>query len=151
MPASPRTGIVVALAVAAAVIAADVAGIWYLRARTADLQALGELAQIRSALEVFRAENSYYPRAVEPVLLSDAYAGTQKLCTDGFKRITDACARTIMARLPVEHASSFTYASAADGADYHISLSTRTTLRVFGIPAGALCATASGVTAGSCN
>ncbi len=140
----------VTLGIAVLLILADVSGIVYLRSRTRDIQTLSEVSQIRSALEVYRVENSYYPRVSEAVRLADLYAGTQKLCTDGFKRFTDSCARTISGRIPDANASGYHYVATADGADYRIQFMLRTTLRKFGYPKGPACATSAGITAGAC-
>jgi len=136
--------------IAALVVIADIFGILYLQNRTRDITVLSEISQIRSALEVYRVRNSFYPRTTAAVTLGDAYAGTQQLCNDGFHRLGDACTAVILARVPDAYGVGYQYRSLQDGADYQIQFTLSTTLRMFGFNAGTSCATSAGLTNQSC-
>lgn len=143
-----KVEVIVVIALAVVVIAADVATILYLRNRTRDVQVLSEISQIRSALESYRVIANSYPIAPEAVQLADAYQGTQKLCAQGFMRFTQKCDRTVMARIP--STGYYQYRSLQDGGDYQLQFTLVTAFQKLGFAKGTACATSAGIANQTC-
>lgn len=143
----PKKALIISICIALVVVGVDVAAIRYLRLRTLDVQTLSDISQIRSALESYRVTNNMYPRIPEPTPLADAYLGTQKLCSDGFRRFTDSCDRVLLERVP---SSGYLYRSLFDGGDYQMQFKLLTSLRRYGFVRGYACATSAGITNQPC-
>ncbi len=143
-----KVEVIVVIALALMIIATDAFTIIYLRNRSRDIQVLSEISQIRSALESYRVIANAYPIALDAVPLADSYQGTQKLCAQGFMRFTQACTRTIMARVP--STGQYQYRSLQDGGDYQLQFTLVTALQKLGFAKGTACATSAGIANQTC-
>lgn len=125
----------------------------YLKEKSRDIYILSDISQIRSGLEVYFLLNNHYPEVSEAVNLGDLYSSTEKLCSDGFKRADESCAKNILASLPEVYKQEgiiYTYKSLANGQNYQIQFSLSTDFVAAGLKKGANCATNSQITSAAC-
>lgn len=135
------------------VLLIDISVIWYVNRKAADIQTLSDVQQIRAALEVYISHNNYYPESTEMIELNNAYASTQKLCTDGFKQFNAPCDKTIMRVIPntnYGNGNRYFYQAVAESKDYNIQFTLQTNFRGQGLIQGTQCATSSGISSQSC-
>jgi len=136
--------ILVVSLVALIIIIIDVFVVLYLNTKQRDVQVLSEISQIRSGLETFLLYNNFYPNAPSPVALNDDYANTEKLCADGFKKISAQCQKNILNPVPNFYFSqdnTYTYKSSVDNKNYQIEFNLRTNFKKLGLQKGKNCAT----------
>lgn len=120
----------------------DIAMVLYLNLKSRDIAVLSDINQIQSALDVYLIENSQYPIAPEPVNLDDVYAGTEKLCVDGFKKKTDSCKRIILAPIPnSDLLAGNIYKYQSDGQNYKIEFVLKGNFKAQELSRGINCAT----------
>jgi len=125
----------------------------YLNDKGYDVQTLTEISQIRSGLETFLLENDYYPIKASQVNLNDSYAGTQKLCQEGFKKYTDSCKVAILDPIPNYYADQgnvYIYKSSADKKNYQIEFTLKTDFKAQGLTKGKNCAANFQITSQPC-
>lgn len=123
------------------VVAMDIFVILYLNAKNRDIQVLSEVDQIRSGLEVYLLKNNKYPGIEDIMVLNDNYQGTEKLCTDGFKKITDNCVRNILNPIPNQYSSIYRYKSDQAANDYMLEYELMTDFKSLGLSKGKICVT----------
>ena len=137
--------IIIVLFLILIVITVDIFVILHLNKKQRDIQVLAEINQLRSGLEVFLMSNNYYPVASQPILLNDGYSGTEKLCLDGFKKLSDACKqKSIMVPLPnfyINQGNQYYYKSADNNQNYQIEFLLNTNFKTLGLKKGKNCAT----------
>lgn len=123
-------------------IAVDIAIVLYLNLKSRDIEVLNDLKQIQSGLDVYLGENSQYPIFSEPVNLNDVYAGTEKLCVEGFKKKNFQCSRLILASIPnSDLAAGNIYKYQSDGKEYKIEFSLKGNFKAQNLSKGLNCAT----------
>ena len=130
--------------IALIIITVDVFVILYLNKKNQDIQTLLEVSQIRSGLEVFLMANNYYPVAAEPEAMNDAYLGTEKLCLEGFEKISDQCQRNILNPIPnfyVNQGNTYTYKSIDNNKNFQLEFNLLTDFKELGLLKGKNCAT----------
>ena len=135
------------------VIAVDVALILYFNDKASDIQILSEVSQIRSGLDAYLQKNNFYPVFREPTELNDSYIGTEKLCTDGFKRYNDQCSRVILDSIPnltQSEGNVYTYSSVSDNLDYKLEFFLKTDFRAQNLKKGKNCASNSQIISQPC-
>lgn len=155
MPESGFTKIEILIFILAVIVVSAVDGfvIFYLNNKTADIQVLSEISQIRSGLDIFLQANNFYPVLSEPTELNDSYIGTEKLCVDGFKRSNEKCNKTIFDSLPDSFRSAgnvYIYRSISNNSDYQIEFILKTNFRAQGLKKGKNCATNSQIISQPC-
>lgn len=137
--------IIIVLFLILIVITVDIFVILYLNKKQRDIQGLAEISQLRSGLEVFVMSNNFYPSASQPLLLNDDYSGTEKLCLDGFKKLSDECKKkSIIVPLPNFYANlgnQYYYKSADNNQNYQIEFILSTNFNTLGLKKGKNCAT----------
>jgi len=135
------------------IIGVDIFVISYLNSKEQAIQVLSEINQIRSGLEVFLLTNNYYPETATPVALNDAYESTEKLCFEGFKKLTEGCKKTILNPVPnfyLSQGNSYTYKSIDNNKNYQLEFVLKTNFREQGLLKGKNCATNSQITSQPC-
>jgi hypothetical protein len=133
-------------------IGVSVAVSWYLSVKNKDEKTLADIAQIRSALEIVYAVNTYYPQEDQLVVLGAREYATEKLCLRGFEDFSAECEKEILPRLPKSNADDVVYyQSLENGREYQIQFSLRSSQRQLGLLEGVQCATREGVRSGECN
>jgi type II secretory pathway pseudopilin PulG len=133
-------------------IGVDIAVVLYLNQKSRDIAVLSDIKQIQNGLDDFLLVNSTYPLSTEAVNLNDVYANTEKLCTDGFKKASEKCVRTILASLPnsdLANGNIFKYQS-LDGLDYKIEFILKTNFKAQGLTIGKNCATSTQILSQPC-
>ena len=131
----------------------DGAVIYYLNNKTADIQVLTEVSQIRSGLDVYLQANNFYPPFETPTQLNDSYIGTEKLCLEGFKRFSEKCKRLILDKIPNIFRTEgiyYTYQSLNNNQDYKIEFVLKTNFKNQGLTKGKNCATNSQIFSQPC-
>jgi len=135
------------------VIGIDIFVISYLNSKQQDIQVIAEVSQIRSGLEVFLLTNNYYPQAPEPVALNDAYSSTEKLCLEGFKKLTETCQKNILNPVPnyyLSQGNTYLYKSTDNNKNYQLEFFLKTNFKNQGLAKGKSCATNSQITNQPC-
>lgn len=125
-----------------AMIAVDIVVVLYLNLKSGDINVLSDIKQIQSGLDVYLITNNHYPIAEEPVYLNDVYAGTEKLCTEGFQKRTVKCSRDILAPIPnggLVEGNLYKYQSET-GQDYKIEFVLKTNFKAQELSRGKNCA-----------
>ncbi|MCX6744747.1 MAG: hypothetical protein NTX82_04450 [Candidatus Parcubacteria bacterium] len=125
------------------VVAMDVAVIWYLSLKNKDIQVFSEIDQIKSGLEVYLLKNNFYPESNGIINLSDSYSGTEKLCGDGFKKITDNCSQNILKPIPNQYLAEgniYRYKRSDDGQNYQLEFNLVSNFKNLGLKKGKNCA-----------
>jgi hypothetical protein len=138
-----KIGIIVVIFLAIVVIVGDVFFIRYLNNKTRDLQVLAEVKQIRSGLEAYSFMNKFYPEQTAAVKLNDSYAGTEKLCDSGFKRISDSCLKNIINPIPNQYlaqGNTYKYQSVDNSNDYLLEFNLITDFKELNLVKGKNCA-----------
>ncbi|MCX6743021.1 MAG: hypothetical protein NT116_02175, partial [Candidatus Parcubacteria bacterium] len=105
------------------VVAMDVLVIRYLSIKNKDIQVLSEIDQIKSGLEVFLLKNNFYPETNGIVNFNDSYIGTEKLCVEGLKKLSDNCSQNILNPIPDQYlaeGNSYRYKRSEDGQNYQL-------------------------------
>jgi hypothetical protein len=124
----------------------------YLNRKSSDLAVLGDLNQVRSALEINFATNTYYPIVDKPLVLGSRDKQSERLCLEGFRAFVQSCNKIILNKIPLsESAGQLVYFSAASGEDYSLQFELRGAIRSFGLIKGANCATKDGFIPGPCS
>lgn len=144
--------LIIAVFLVLAVIAIDIIVIWYLNLKSRDIAVLSDIKQIQSGLDLYLDINTHYPLAGEPINLNDAYAGTEKLCADGFKKNSDNCSRVILSPVPnsdLKKGNIYKYQS-ADGLNYKIEFNLKTNFKAQNLSQGLNCATNSQILSQPC-
>ncbi|MCX6743075.1 MAG: hypothetical protein NT116_02445 [Candidatus Parcubacteria bacterium] len=130
--------------IALIIITVDIFVILYLNKKNQDIQTLLEVSQIRSGLEVYLMANNYYPVAEAPVVLNDDYQGTEKLCIEGFKKISDQCQKNILNSIPnfyIKQGNSYTYKSIDNNKNFQVEFNLLNNFKELGLLKGKNCAT----------
>ncbi|MCX6745907.1 MAG: hypothetical protein NTX00_02700 [Candidatus Parcubacteria bacterium] len=137
--------IIIVLFLILIVITLDIFVVLYLNKKQRDIQVLAEINQLRSGFEVFLMSNNFYPAASQATLLNDDYSGTEKLCLEGFKKLSDACKKkSIMVPLPnfyINQGNQYSYKSADNNQNYQIEFVLDTNFKSLGLKKGKNCAT----------
>ena len=151
---NPRTiKLIIALAIIVILIIADILVISYLNKKAHDIYVLSDISQIRSGLELHLQQNVYYPKTAKQVSLNDVYSGTEKLCTDGFKKSADPCPRLILNPIPnffLAQGNNYLYQSLDEGADYNLEFNLKTNFLKYGLKKGKNCASSQGIVSQPC-
>jgi len=129
--------------IALIIIGIDVFVISYFNNKSRDIQILSEISQIRSGLETFLMANNFYPISESPVELNDDYAGTEKLCFEGFKKLSDPCQKVILSTVPnffVNQGNIYKYKSTENNKNYQIEFTLQTNFKELGLKKGTNCA-----------
>lgn len=145
--------VIISLALAFVVIIVDIFVIVHLNNKSRDIQVMSEVSRIRSGLENFLLENNYYPVKETAVVLNDSDASTEKLCSDGFKRINEKCLRIILEPIPNLYGSLgnvWRYRSPVNSLNYQLEFELKTNFNKQGLLKGLQCATNSAITNGPC-
>jgi hypothetical protein len=155
MPNQGFTKIEILIFVLLVIIVGAVDGIviFYLNNKEADIQVLSDISQIRSGLDEYLIKNNYYPGLDTASELNDPYAGTEKLCIEGFKRFTDKCKKEILNPVPNTYKSSggvYTYKSGSENLSYQIEFILKTDFRSQSLKKGKNCATNSQIISQPC-
>lgn len=134
------------------IIAVDIAVVLYLNQKSGDISVLNDIKQLQSGFDEYLIANTAYPVSLEIVNLNDIYANTEKLCTDGFKKMSEQCKRNILVPLPnSDLAGSNTYRyQSIDGLDYKIEFSLKTNFKAQGLSQGINCASSSQILSQPC-
>lgn len=125
------------------VIGVDIIVVSYLNNKERDIKVLSEIDQLRSALEVNIQLNNHYPRQSETIPLNDSNLGTEKLCSEGFRRVTDSCEKNILLPIPNQYkpeGNVYTYQSIDNGQNYKIEFTLQTDFKDLGLAKGINCA-----------
>jgi len=135
------------------IIAADIFAAQYLNKKSRDINILSDINQIRSSLEAYLMINSHYPKASEVISLNDSYLGTEKLCADGFKRLSDICPKTLLKPVPntyFNEGNVYSYKSTDNDSNYQIQFTLNTNFAKFGLKKGVNCAINTTITSAAC-
>ena len=125
------------------ILVADFFVISYLNSKQQDVQVLSEVSQIRSGLEVYLLANNYYPEALDPIVLNSDYTNSEKLCIEGFKKFSAACAREILNPIPnlyLTKGNSYIYKSTDNNKNYQLEFTLLSDFKAQGLKKSKNCA-----------
>lgn len=143
--------ILIVILLALIVIGGDIFVWIYLGQKAHDINVLSDISQIRSSLEAYLTINNFYPKIETATALNDSYAGTEKLCADSFKKITDQCSATLLNPVPNTYLSEGNqYLYQTIDLNYKIEFYLKTNFPEFGLKKGANCATNTAITSNPC-
>lgn len=135
--------LLIAVSLILVVIIVDIVVVNYLNKKEQDIQVLSEISQIQSGLELYLHLNNYYPEKTEKIDLNNANLGTEKLCLEGFRRISDSCEKNIISPLPNHYKSEgnvYIYQSVDNGKNYKIEFTLKSNFKSLGLAKGKNCA-----------
>jgi hypothetical protein len=145
--------ILIIIFLALVIIGADIFVYLYLGQKTHDINVISDISQIRSGFEVYLTINNYYPKINEAEALNDSYLGTEKLCSDGFMRITDKCNKVILGSIPntyLVEGDTYLYKSIETDKNYQLQFSLQSNFPSLGLKKGINCATNTTITSVPC-
>ncbi|MCX6740275.1 MAG: type II secretion system protein [Candidatus Parcubacteria bacterium] len=126
-------------------IVLDIVFVLYLNQKSRDIQVLSDIKQIQNGLDLYLANNTTYPETNGKVPLNDNYLGTEKLCTDGFKRYDDKCSKIIFNYMPFSQYQNanekpYYFQTISIGLDYQLEFELKTNFKDLGLKKGINCA-----------
>lgn len=135
--------LLIAVSLILVVIIVDIIVVNYLDKKERDVQVLSEISQIQSGLELYLQLNNYYPEKTEKINLNDTNLGTERLCLEGFRRLSDSCEKIIINKIPNHYKSDgnvYIYQSVDNGKNYKIEFTLKSNFKALGLAKGKNCA-----------
>jgi len=106
-----------------------------------DLTSISEITRLKSGMDLYYSYNSIYPVSEEIIKLNHDYSATQKLCADGFYKLTDICDKELVERMPHSKLTGgqYSYQTDAEGVGYQIEFLLTQNHKTLNLVKGANC------------
>ena len=118
-----------------------------------DFNRISEIKQIQAGLAEYNSDLNYYPPVKEPRLLSDLYSNSQKLCEEGFKRLSDICQYEYLPKVPdnlFAKGNYYYYQDTNESSAYKIEFTLKHNFKYLNLVKGKNCASPGQIIGGSC-
>ena len=126
---------------------------YFLQLRSKDFVILGEVAQVRSSLEMAYGANTKFPLSDLPLILGTLNEDSQKLCLTGFESFSTPCDKVILPLVPVSLISEgvvYRYQTVNGQKDYQLEFPLFLNHSKLGVGKGLNCASSQGINPGPC-